>query len=96
MEEDIYETTEDLVISYLNPRIREIDDSRIKEQYNPMLKIASTIIESPSQPLTDQWIQDKMTKSQLLTYQENKEKEKSVQEIVPEEFYEFIPTIFSE
>jgi len=36
-----------------------------------------------------------MTKSQLLTYQKNIEKEKSVEEIVPKEFHEFISTVFS-
>ena len=96
MEEDVYKTTEDLVISYLNPQIQEIDDTWVKEQYSPSLDIASTLIESPSQPLSDQWIQDKMTKLQLLTYQENKGKERPVKEIVPKEFHEFISTVFSE
>ena len=37
-----------------------------------------------------------MTKSQLLIYQKNIGKEKQVKEIVPKEFHEFIPTVFSE
>ena len=37
-----------------------------------------------------------MMKSQLLTYQKNIGNEKPIEEIVPEEFHEFIPTVFSE
>jgi len=51
--------------------------------------------EKPQQALTDQWITDKMTKSQKLAFDERKE-EKSIQEMIPKEFHNFIPTVFSE
>jgi len=52
--------------------------------------------EKPQQVLTDQWITDKMTKSQKLAFDERKEEGKSIKEIIPEEFHDFIPTVFSE
>ena len=67
IEGDVYETMEDLVISYLHSEIREIDDAWIKEQYREPVEISAATVESPSQTLSEQWIQDKMTKSQLLT-----------------------------
>ena len=82
---------QDLIISYLHSKIREINDVWIKEQYGETIEISAATVESPSQTLSDQWIQDKMTKSQLLTYQKNIGNEKPIEEIVPEEFHEFIP-----
>ena len=96
IEGDVYETTEDLIISYLHSEIQEINDAWIKEQYGEPVEISAATVESPSQTLSDQWIQDKMTKSQLLTYQKNVGNGKPIEEIIPEEFHEFILTVFSE
>ena len=87
---------DNLVISYLHSEIQEIDDAWIKEQYGESIEISATTVESPSQTLSNQWIQDKMTKSQLLTYQKNIGNEKPIEKIVLEEFHKFIPTVFSE
>ena len=68
----------------------------VEEQYRESIEISTTTVESPSQALSDQWIQDKMTKFQLLTYQKNIGTEKPIEEIVLKEFHEFISTVFSE
>jgi len=51
--------------------------------------------EKPQQGSTDQWITDKMTKSQKLAFDEQKE-ERLIKEMIPKEFHDFIPTVFSE
>ena len=51
IEGDVYETAQDLVISYLRSEIREIDDAWIKEQYGEPVEISTTTVESPSQTL---------------------------------------------
>ena len=51
------------------------------------------------EPPSNQWIQDKMSKAQLLAYKSGVQTEKAkkdIKELVPKEFHKFIPTIFSE
>ena len=45
-------------------------------------------------PITDQWVQDKMTQSQYFASQ--RAQELSMENLVPKEFYNFIPMVFSE
>ena len=53
------------------------------------------------QELTDEtreeWVKSRMSHSQLFALKEEKTKKvKTVEEIVPKEFHEFLPTVFSE
>ena len=93
IESDVYEATEDLVISYLDMTQHEINDQWILEQNS--VEIHSTTYEKPQQMLSEQWIQDKMTQSQKLAYAKKDKEEKPVEELVPKVFHDYIPTIFS-
>jgi len=95
LERDVYEETPDLVISFLGQEQHELTDKWISDQYQD-IHISTMLNEKPQQVLTDQWITDKMTKLQKLAFNKRKEEGKSIEEIIPKEFHDFIPTVFSE
>jgi len=94
LECDIYKATSDLVISFLGQEQHKLTDKWISEQYQD-IHIFAMLNEKPQQILTDQWITDKMMKLQKLAFDEQKEEE-PITEMIPKEFHDFIPTVFSE
>ena len=95
IENDLYETDNDLTIAFLQgpDKSYEITDNWIQECLNPQ----DTSLNINSVPITDQWVQDKMTQSQYFASQRAQERQKlRVEDLVPKEFHHFILTVFSE
>ena len=99
VEEDLYDLDNELVISFIQGKPgneHELTDEWIERQLNPLV-IQSVTFEDKSTNITEQWIQDKMMKWQYLKNVEREQKRgKKAEDLVPKEFHDFLPTIFSE
>ena len=95
IENDLHKMDDDLTIAFLRgpDKSYEITDDWIQECLDPQ----DTPLNINSAPLTDQWVQDKMIQSQYFATQRAQERQKlSVEDLVPKEFHDFIPMVFSE
>ena len=95
IENDLHEIDDDLTIAFLRGPDKSygITNDWVRECLNPQ----DTSLNINSAPITDQWVQDKMTQSQYFATQRAQERQKlSVEDLVPKEFHDFIPTVFSE
>ena len=93
IEQEVHKTDNDLVIAFLRG-IDETDneiDEWIQECINPDQTTINAI------PAGEQWVKNKMTQSQYLASHEAQQRKKmDVKSLVPKEFHDFIPTVFSE
>jgi len=93
IEQEVHEMDNDLVIAFLQG-INETDqeiDKWIRECINPEWTTINTI------PAGEHWVKNKMTQSQYLASHEAQQRKKmDVESLVPKEFHDFIPTVFSE
>jgi len=98
VEEDLYDLDNELVISFIQGKPgneHELTDEWIKRQLD-LLVIQSITFEEKSMNVTEQWIQDKMTKSQYLKNVEREQKRgKKAEDLVPKEFHNFLSMVFS-
>ncbi len=70
VEEDLYDLDTELAISFIQGKPgneHELTDEWIERQYDPLV-IQSVTTEELKTQVTDQWLQDKMTKSQHLKH----------------------------
>src|SRR6266545_4238323 len=99
VEEDLYDLDNELVIAFVQGKPgneHELTDEWIERQLDPLV-IQSVTFEEKSMNVTEQWIQDKMTKSQYLKNVEREQKRgKKPEDLVPKEFHDFLSTVFSE
>src|SRR6266511_2995427 len=99
VEEDLYDLNDELVIAFVQGKPgnkREFTDEWIERQLDPLV-IQSVTFEEKSTNVMEQWIQDKMTKSQYLKNVECEQKRgKKLEDLVPKEFHNFLSTVFSE
>ena len=96
VETDLYETDDNLVVAFLwgPEKDSEITDNWIQECLDPQ---EDTLHIQNATPVTEKWIQDKISKSQFLASKKAKEqKAMASEDLVPEEYKDFIPTVFSE
>ena len=95
VEANLHETDNNLVVAFLRGpgKDYEITDDWIRECLDPQ---EETLHIQNATPVTEKWIQDKMSKSQFLASQKAKERKAMTSEdLVPEEYKDFIPTVFS-
>src|SRR6266542_4093895 len=89
----------ELVISFIQGKPgneHELTNEWIEKQLDPLV-IQSVTFEEKSMNVTEQWIQDKMTKLQYLKNIKHKQKRgKKLEDLVPKEFHDFLSTVFSE
>ena len=99
VEEDLYDLDNELVIAFVQGKPgnkHELTDEWIERQLDPLVIQSVTFEEKPTN-VTEQWIQDKMTKSQYLKNIECKQKRgKKLEDLVPKEFHDFLSMVFSE
>ncbi len=99
VKEDLYDLDDELIISFIQGKPgneHELTDEWIERQLDPLV-IQTVTFEDKVTNVTEQWIQDKMTKSQYLKNIECEQKRgKKVEDLVPKELHDFIPTVFSE
>src|SRR6266511_2098234 len=97
VKEDLYDLDDELVISFVQGQPgneHELTDDWIERQLN-LLVIQSVTFEEKSMNVTEQWIQDKMTKSQYLKNVEREQKRgKKPEDLVPKEFHDFLYSLF--
>ena len=99
VEKDLYDLDDELIIAFVQGKPgneHELTDEWIERQLDPLV-IQSVTFEEKSTNVTEQWIQDKMTKSQYLKNVEREQKRgKKPEDLVPKEFHDFLSTVFSE
>jgi len=93
IEQEVHETDNNLVIAFLRG-INETDNE-IDEWIQECINHDQTTINAI--PAGEQWVKNKMTQSQYLASHEAQQRKKmDVKSLVPKEFHDFIPTVFSE
>ena len=94
IEQEVHETDNDLMIAFLRG-INKTDEINewIQECINPdeTTLTINAILDG------EQWVKNKMTQSQYLaSHEAQQQKKMDVKSLIPKEFHDFIPTVFSE
>src|SRR6266542_5895311 len=99
VEEDLYNLDNELVISFIQGQPgnkHELTDEWIERQLDPLV-IQFITFEDKAMNVTEQWIQDKITKLQYLKNIKCEQKRgKKAEDLVSKKFHDFLSTIFSE